>query len=83
MQGLAAQRLSSISEHLTNDAAIPIHGAEFGKGDAGAAAANRLALLTSADVMDVDRDGAVETVGTPARAGDRVRRSDGARLPDR
>ena len=67
MQGLAAQRLSSISEHLTNDATILVHGVEFGKGDTGAAAANRLALLTSADVMDVDRAGATETVGTPAR----------------
>jgi hypothetical protein len=67
MQGLAAQRLSSISEHLTNDAAILLHGTEFGKGEAGAAAANRLALLTSADVVDIDHDGGVELVGTPAR----------------
>ena len=67
MQGLAAQRLSSISEHLTKDATILVHGAEFGKGDSGAAAANRLALLTSADVMDVDHAGAMEVVGTPAR----------------
>src|SRR5262245_1110211 len=67
MQGLAGQRLSSISEHLTKDAAILVHGADFGQGEAGAAAANRLALLTSADIVDVDHDGGVEIVGTPAR----------------
>ncbi|HEV7476382.1 MAG TPA: DUF4347 domain-containing protein, partial [Burkholderiales bacterium] len=67
MQGLNAQRLSSISEHLTSDASILIHGADFGKGDAGSAVANRLALLTSADVADVSDDGTVERVGTPAR----------------
>lgn len=67
MQGLNAQRISSISEHLTADASILIHGSDFGKGDAGGAAANRLALLTSADVADVGGDGMVERVGTPAR----------------
>ena len=82
MQGLNAQRIASISEHLTADATILIHGADFGKGDAGSAVANRLALLTSADVADVGSDGMVERVGAPARAGDRVRRSERARLPD-
>jgi len=35
MQGLGAQRLASISEHLTSDASIQIHGAvDFGAGEA-------------------------------------------------
>ncbi|HXJ08539.1 MAG TPA: DUF4347 domain-containing protein, partial [Burkholderiales bacterium] len=68
MQGLGAQRLASISEHLTSDASIQIHGAvDFGAGEAGSAVANRLALLTSADVADVANDGTIERVGTPAR----------------
>src|SRR3954469_14588282 len=67
MTGLNAQRLASISEHITADAKILVHGTTFGKGDAGAAVADRLALLTSADVADVASDGSVEKVGTPAR----------------
>src|SRR3954469_15523527 len=68
MTGLNAQRLGSISEHITADAKILVHGdADFGKGAAGGAVAERLALLTSADVADVAKDGTVESVGTPAR----------------
>src|ERR1043165_1194531 len=67
MTGLNAQRLSSISGHLTADATLLIHGADFGKGDSGSAVANRLALLTTADVADAAADGTVERVGTPAR----------------
>src|SRR3954462_297585 len=66
MQGLNAQRIASISEHLTADATILIHGSDFGKGDAGSAVANRLALLTSADVADVAADGTIAKVGAPA-----------------
>ncbi|HXJ09511.1 MAG TPA: DUF4347 domain-containing protein, partial [Burkholderiales bacterium] len=68
MNGLGAQRLSSISDHIASDAKILVHGdADFGKGSAGSAVADRLALLTSADVADVASDGTVESVGTPAR----------------
>src|SRR5258707_465239 len=67
MTRLTAQRLGSSGEHLTADAAILIHGSDFGKGDAGSAVANRLALLTGADVSDVDEHGTLEKVGSAAR----------------
>src|SRR5262249_55544682 len=67
MQGLGAQRLSSISSHITADAQILVHNTAFGAGDTGSAVADRLALLTSADVADVAADGTVAKVGEPAR----------------
>ncbi|NOS82012.1 MAG: DUF4347 domain-containing protein, partial [Nitrospira sp.] len=64
MQGEYADELAAIKEHLTDQADILVYGCSFGKGEAGAAAAETLGRLTGADVAaSTDATGHAELGG--------------------